>query len=64
MLSGSDNPTKTNEDLEYIENGDEHEIPLDAPNFRYIRIYMLENWSGGTYAQIGEKTFWGQPIGK
>ena len=46
--SGSDNPTKTNEDLEYIENGDEHEIPLDAPNFRYIRIYMLENWSGGT----------------
>lgn len=62
--SGSDNPTKTNEDLEYIENGDEHEIPLDAPNFRYIRIYMLENWSGGTYAQIGEMTFWGQPAGK
>ena len=25
---------------------------------------MLENWSGGTYAQIGEMTFWGQPIGK
>ena len=32
--------------------------------FRYIRIYMLENWSGGTYAQIGEMTFWGQPAGK
>ncbi|MCS2308698.1 hypothetical protein NXX42_22470 [Bacteroides thetaiotaomicron] len=25
---------------------------------------MLENWSGGTYAQIGEMTFWGQPAGK
>lgn len=62
--SGDDSGVITNEDLEYIQNGDEHEIPLDAPNFRYIRIYMLENWSGGTFAQIGEMTFWGQPIGE
>ena len=43
--SGQDNPNITNE----------------APNFRYVRILMLETWSGGTYAQIGEMTFWGQP---
>ena len=51
----------TNEDIEYIQNGDEHEVPIEAPNFRYVRILMLETWSGGTYAQIGEMTFWGQP---
>ena len=50
-----------NEDIEYIQNGDEHEVPIEAPNFRYVRILMLETWSGGTYAQIGEMTFWGQP---
>ncbi len=52
----------TNEDKEYILNGDEHEVPIDAPAFRYVRIYMLENWSGGTIPQIGEMTFWGQII--
>lgn len=52
----------TNEDKEYILNGDEHEIPLDAPAFRVIRIEMQENWSGGTIPQIGEMTFWGQVI--
>lgn len=52
----------TNEDKEYILNGDEQEVPIDAPAFRYVRIYMLENWSGGTIAQIGEMTFWGQVV--
>lgn len=52
--SGQDNPNITNEDIEYIQNGDEHEVPIEAPNFRYVRILMLETWSGGTYAQIGE----------
>ena len=59
--SGQDNPNITNEDIEYIQNGDEHEVPIEAPNFRYVRILMLETWSGGIYAQIGEMTFWGQP---
>lgn len=52
----------TNEDKEYIKNGDEHEVPLEAPASRYVRIHMLENWSGGVIPQIGEMTFWGQVI--
>lgn len=52
----------TNEDKEYILNGDEHEVPTDVPAVRYIRIYMIENWSGGNIPQIGEMTFWGQII--
>lgn len=55
-----DNGKVTNEDKEYILNGDDQEIPIEAPEFRYVRIHMLENWSGGTIAQIGEMTFWGQ----
>lgn len=50
----------TNEDKEYILNGDEHEVPIETPAFRYVRIYMLETWSGGNIPQIGEMTFWGQ----
>lgn len=57
-----DNGKVSNEDKEYILNGDEQEVPIDAPAFRYVRIYMLENWSGGTISQIGEMTFWGQVV--
>ena len=59
--SGQDNPVITNEDIEYIQNGDEHEVPIDAPNFRYVRILFVESWSNGVHSQIGEMTFWGQP---
>lgn len=52
----------TNEDKEYILNGDEQEVPIEAPAFRYVRILMTENWSGGTISQIGEMTFWGQVV--
>ncbi|GAB6009067.1 hypothetical protein FACS1894179_01140 [Bacteroidia bacterium] len=57
-----DSGVVTNEDTEYILNGDEHEVPIEAPAFRYIRILFLENWSGGMIAQIGEMDFWGQII--
>lgn len=52
----------TNEDKEYILNGDEQEVPIEAPSFRYIRILMEETWSGGIYTQIGEMSFWGQIV--
>lgn len=57
-----DTGTVTNEDKEYILNGDDQEVSIDAPAFRYVRIYMLETWSGGTFTQIGEMTFWGQVV--
>ncbi|MDR2038691.1 MAG: DUF4959 domain-containing protein [Bacteroidales bacterium] len=58
--SGLPGTDYTSEDEEYIKGGDEHEVLLEAPAVRYIRIHMLENWSGGTIAQIAEMTFWGQ----
>ena len=50
----------TNEDLEYITKGDEHEIDLEVPPVRYIRILFISNWSGGVVPQISEMEFWGQ----
>lgn len=58
--SGADNPVVTDEDVAYMRSGDEHEISLDVPEVRYIRILFLETWSGGTICQIAEMTFWGQ----
>lgn len=52
----------TNEDKEYILNGDEQEVPIDAPAFRYIRIEFKETWGNTICAQIGEMSFWGQIV--
>lgn len=52
----------TNEDKEYILGGDEHEIPIELPSVRYIRIEILEMWGGGIIAQIAEMSFWGQIV--
>ncbi|MDR2562459.1 MAG: DUF4959 domain-containing protein [Prevotellaceae bacterium] len=57
-----DSGVVTNDDKEYILAGDEHEVPIEAPPFRYVRILVLENWSGGNIAQMDEITFWGQII--
>lgn len=54
----------TAEDKEYIRGGDEHEFPIENPSVRFIRIQLLESWSGGVMMQIGEMTFWGQIIEK
>ncbi|MCL3781351.1 DUF4959 domain-containing protein [Prolixibacteraceae bacterium JC049] len=52
----------TNEDKEYADRGEEFEFPLDAPEVRYLRFVMYENWSGGNIAQMGEMSFWGQIV--
>ena len=49
----------TNEDKEYILNGDEQEVSIEAPAFRYIRILMQETWGSTIITQIGEMSFLG-----
>lgn len=50
----------TQEDQEYMYKGDEHEVDLEVPSFRYIRILFVSNWSGGVIPQIAEFDFYGQ----
>lgn len=61
--SGQDTPTnqRTNEDIAFALKGHEHEIPLEAPAVRYLRLHMIESWSGGNQAMISETRFWGSP---
>ena len=51
----------TNEDREYINNGDEHEVFLEAPPVRYIRIHMKKTWDPSSLQKlIGDIRFWGE----
>lgn len=50
----------TNEDLQYAKDGDEHEIYLDAPAVRYIRIHMKDSWGLSIQKLIAELKIWGQ----
>ena len=57
-----DSGVVTNEDKQQAIDGDEQEVDLETPSFRYVRIHMIENWSGGIIPQISEITFWGQVV--
>ena len=48
-------------ELEYCKQGEEFEVPLDAPAFRYMKIRVNSTWSNSTSAYVGEITIWGEP---
>lgn len=50
----------TNNDIVYARAGEEYGIVTSAPEIRYIRVKILESWSGLDGAQISEMQFWGQ----
>ncbi|WP_114793285.1 DUF5000 domain-containing lipoprotein [Niabella yanshanensis] len=49
----------TAEDIAAAALGEQTNIPLSAPKVRYIRVKILETWSGGIASHISEMTFWG-----
>lgn len=49
----------TAEEVQYLLGGEEWEVPLDAPSFRYMRFKILSTWSNSTSAFINEITIWG-----
>jgi len=50
---------QSNEDVLTIEAGVDYEIPIDAPEVRYIRIQNLENWAGLESLAISEILVYG-----
>ncbi|MFV0506918.1 MAG: DUF5000 domain-containing lipoprotein [Bacteroidales bacterium] len=52
----------TNEDTEYVSQGEEFEFPVENPSVRYIRVVINANWSGGSIGQISEMAFWGDIV--
>ncbi len=55
----------SNEDISHARGidglGEEFTFPLSAPPVRYIRMEILENWSGTDFFHALEVTFWGNP---
>lgn len=49
----------TAEETQYLLGGEEWEVPIDAPTFRYMRIKVNSTWSGSSAAFINEITVWG-----
>jgi hypothetical protein len=50
----------TDDDRAVASGGEEFNVLTSASEVRYLRIKMLENWSGLDGAQICEMQFWGQ----
>lgn len=57
---GQEGDPLTAEDEAYALAGEEFEIPIDAPEIRYLRFKLIKTWSGSTGVHIGELKFWGQ----
>lgn len=59
--SGQPTGMNTTEDVEAAARGEEFNIPLSAPQVRYLRIKVLDTWigKGGQAAHISEMTFYG-----
>lgn len=57
--SGGPTGVNTKDDIDAAARGEEYNIPLTAPKFRYMRIRILENWSGGSQGHIAEMKFYG-----
>lgn len=49
----------TPEEIEYATQGEEWEVPIEAPRTRYIKILVHSTWSNSRAAFINEITLWG-----
>lgn len=51
----------TNEDLDYISNGEEFMVNPELPAYKFFRIKVTESWSGANFLHLMELPFWGSP---
>ncbi|MCS2766081.1 DUF5000 domain-containing lipoprotein [Bacteroides thetaiotaomicron] len=56
--SGKPVGENTDEDNSYIAKGEKFDFPSGIPEVRYIRIKVLDSWSGQGYVQFSEFTFY------
>jgi len=51
----------TAEDIAYCREGEEWEVPLDAPVVQWVRIQQVSSWTGSYGLTFEEIRFWGAP---
>ncbi|QEC51071.1 DUF5000 domain-containing lipoprotein [Anseongella ginsenosidimutans] len=59
--SGLPPASNTQDDVDAAARGEEYNVPIDAPEVRYIRFKTLRNWAGSGFVHFMEITFWGSP---
>lgn len=59
--SGLPGTSTTNEDMEYIEQGENFSIPADVESYQYYRMKFLESWSGSKFVHLMEIQLFGCP---
>lgn len=58
--SGRPDGEVTTEDKEYAAKGEDFDMPMGAPSYRYLRWNSIETWSRIKCVSIAELTFWGK----
>lgn len=58
--SGRPDGEVTNEDKDYAAKGEDFDMPMGAPAYRYLRWNSIETWSKIKCVSIAELTFWGK----
>jgi hypothetical protein len=56
-LTEGGNPTA--EEVQYLLGGEEFEVPVEAPKFRYMKFKINSTWTNSTAAFINEISIWG-----
>ena len=62
-IKPSNSSVTTNEDLEYARQGEDFDIDVNMPAYKYYRVEVLETWSGGLFMCFMEFQMWGRPEG-
>lgn len=61
--SGLPGTSTTNEDIEYVEQGESFRVSPDFDAYQYYRIKFLESWSGSHFVHLMEVQLFGCPDG-
>lgn len=61
--SGLPGTSTTNEDLEYVAQGESFRIPVEMESFEYYRVKFLESWGGSKFVHVMEIQLFGCPDG-
>lgn len=60
--SGSAGTTMTDDDLAFAEAGFEFLFPIDMDAVQYVRVKVLETWTGATFCHPAEVDMYGEPV--
>lgn len=62
-IKPSNSSVTTNEDIEYALAGEDFDVNVNMPAYKYYRMEVLETWSGSQFICFMDFRMWGSPEG-